>query len=43
LAHRRLFGAVATGEEILAMKDRGKALLAFITGAFEIGRARLGA
>ena len=35
------FGAVATGEEILAMKDRGKALLAFITGAFEIGRARL--
>ena len=37
------FGAVATGEEILAMKDRGKALLAFITGAFEIGRARLGA
>ena len=37
------FGAVATGEEILAMKDRGKALLAFISGAFEIGRARLGA
>jgi len=37
------FGAVATGEEILAMRDRGKALLAFITGAFEIGRARLGA
>jgi len=37
------FGAVATGEEILAMKDRRKALLAFITGAFEIGRARLGA
>jgi len=36
------FGAVATGEEILAMKDRGRALLAFITGAFEIGRARLG-
>jgi len=25
------------------MKDRGKALFAFITGAFEIGRARLGA
>ena len=37
------FGAVATGEEILAMKDRGKALLAFITAAFEIGRSRLGA
>jgi hypothetical protein len=37
------FGAVATGEEILAMQDRGRALLAFITGAFEIGRARLGA
>ena len=37
------FGAVATGEEILAMKDRGKGLLAFITAAFEIGRARLGA
>lgn len=36
-------GAVATGEEILALKDRGPALLAFITGAFEIGRARLGA
>ncbi|HEY6240765.1 MAG TPA: hypothetical protein VIW78_07990 [Burkholderiales bacterium] len=37
------FGAVATGEEILATKDRGRALLAFITGAFEIARARLGA
>jgi len=37
------FGAVATGEEILAVKDRGRALLAFITGAFEIARARLGA
>ena len=37
------FGAVVTGEEILAMKDRGKALLAFITGAFEIGRERVGA
>jgi len=36
------FGAVVTGEEILAMKDRGRALLAFITGAFEIARARLG-
>ena len=37
------FGAVATGEELLALKDRGSALLAFITGAFEICRARLGA
>jgi len=37
------FGAVATGEEILAMQDRGRALLAFITGAFEVGRAKLGA
>jgi hypothetical protein len=36
-------GAVATGEELLALKDRGPALLAFITGAFEICRARLGA
>jgi len=36
------FGAVATGEEILAMKDRRRALLAFITGAFEIARAHLG-
>jgi len=37
------FGAVATGEELLALKDRGAGLLAFITGAFEICRARLGA
>jgi len=37
------FGAVATGEDILALKDRGPALLAFITAAFEICRARLGA
>ena len=37
------FGAVATGDEILALKNRGPALLEFITGAFEIGRARLGA
>jgi len=37
------FGAVATGEEILAMKDRGRELLAFITAAFEIGREHLGA
>ncbi len=40
---RGFFGAVATGDEILAMRDRRKALLAFITGAFEIARARLGA
>ena len=37
------FGAVATGEQILAMKDRGRGLLAFIGAAFDIGRARLGA
>jgi hypothetical protein len=37
------FGAVATGDDILAMKDRGRGLLAFIHAAFEIGRARLGA
>jgi len=36
------FGAVATGEEILALTERGPGLLAFYTGAFEIGRARLG-
>lgn len=34
--------AVATGEEILALEERGPGLLAFIGGAFEIGRARLG-
>jgi len=37
------FGAVATGDQILAMKDRGRGLLAFIAAAFDIGRARLGA
>jgi hypothetical protein len=37
------FGAMATGEQILAMKDRGGGLLGFITAAFDIGRARLGA
>jgi len=37
------FGAVATGEDILAMRDRGGGLLAFVTGAFDIARARLGA
>ncbi len=36
-------GAVATGENILALKDRGPTLLAFIAGAFEICRTRLGA
>jgi hypothetical protein len=37
------FGAVATGEQILAMRDRGRGLLGFITAAFDIGRAKLGA
>jgi len=37
------FGAVATAEEILALENRGLGLLKFITAAFEIGRARLGA
>lgn len=37
------FGAVATGDELLQMKDRSRAVLSFITAAFEIGRARLGA
>ena len=37
------FGAVATGDQILAMKDRGRGLLAFINAAFDIGRMRLGA
>ena len=37
------FGAVATGEEIIALKNRGPELLAFVTAAFEIARARLGA
>ena len=35
------FGAVATGEEILALKNRGPELLAFVSAAFEIGRAHL--
>lgn len=35
-------GAVATGESILALEERGPGLLAFINAAFEIGRARLG-
>jgi hypothetical protein len=36
------FGAVATGDAILAMGDRGRGLMAFITAAFDISRARLG-
>ena len=36
-------GAVATGEAILELEDRHRDLLAFLTGAFEILRARLGA
>jgi hypothetical protein len=40
--HTRDFvAAVATGDEILALADRGPGMLAFITGAFEIGRALL--
>src|SRR5262245_18417708 len=38
-----LFGAVATGEQILAMRDRDQVLLAFVNAAFEIGRTSLGA
>jgi hypothetical protein len=37
------FAAVALGEEILALKDRGAGLLGFMNVAFETGRARLGA
>jgi hypothetical protein len=37
------FGIVATGDDILAMKDRGRGLLAFIVKSFEIGRARVSA
>ena len=33
--------AVATGEEILALADRGPELLAFVDTAFELGRARM--
>jgi hypothetical protein len=36
------FGAVATAEDILAMENRGRALLEFITGGFEISRALAG-
>lgn len=36
------FGAVATGEEILAMQDRGRGLTTFINAAFDVSRARLG-
>ncbi|HXZ52921.1 MAG TPA: hypothetical protein VEH51_13040 [Burkholderiales bacterium] len=35
------FGAVATGDDILAMGDRGRGLMAFINAAFDISRARL--
>jgi len=35
------FGAVLTGDEVLAMKDRGRGLMGFITAAFDIGRTRL--
>jgi hypothetical protein len=38
---QRFVAAVATGEEILTFDERGAQLLAFINGAFEIGRARL--
>jgi hypothetical protein len=37
------FGAVITGEDILAFKDRRRGLLSFVSGAFEIARAHLGA
>lgn len=37
------FGAVATGDAILAMNDRGRGLMAFVNAAFELSRARLGA
>ena len=37
------FGAVATARQILGLADRESELLAFILGAIEIGRARLGA
>jgi hypothetical protein len=35
------FGAVAIADDILAMRERGPALRAFIDATFEIGRARL--
>jgi len=34
---------VLTGDDILAMKDRGRGLTGFIDRTFEIERARLGA
>jgi len=37
------FGAVLTGDAILAMSDRGRGLAAFIGSAFDIARARMGA
>jgi hypothetical protein len=35
------FGAVLTGDEILAMKDRGRGLTGFVSAAFDIARTRL--
>ena len=37
------FGAVATGEAILGLPNRGQGLLAFFLDAIDIGRQRLGA
>ena len=37
------FGAVLTGDNVLAMKDRGRGLMGFISKAFDIERTRLGA
>jgi hypothetical protein len=37
------FGAVATGDDILAMSDRGRGIAAFIGSAFDLARARMGA
>jgi len=37
------FGAVLTGDDVLAMKDRGRGLMGFISKAFDIERTRLGA
>jgi hypothetical protein len=38
---RGFFAAVATGEEVLALADRGRGLRAFIAGAVDAGLARL--
>ena len=37
------FGAVLTGDDVLALKDRGRGLTGFINRAFDIARTRLGA